>query len=276
MDKKRKLLTGHEVEDMSEEWQAKVGNDMEPLPGGFVKIMPGGWIYPGRAPFFLDKIQSFQFREDDVIVMTYPKCGTTWMQEILWTMLHNPDLKHPQAAAPILERSLEIDLDILISPEEMKKNNMDTTLTIFRRHCPNKKIEDGVFIQMLEVTQSPRIIKCHFPLEILPPHLLEKVKVVYVTRNPKDMIVSYYHLLKYLTFFNYKGSLEKHAKEVISDEAMFGPFWRHVHQAWEKRYHPNLHFIFYEDLKKDIMGELGKLSDFVGINLTEQQKQNVS
>ncbi|KAK3867473.1 hypothetical protein Pcinc_027067 [Petrolisthes cinctipes] len=60
MDKKRKLLTGHEVEDMSEEWQAKVGNDMEPLPGGFVKIMPGGWIYPGRAPFFLDKIQSFQ------------------------------------------------------------------------------------------------------------------------------------------------------------------------------------------------------------------------
>ncbi|KAK3858383.1 hypothetical protein Pcinc_035429 [Petrolisthes cinctipes] len=56
---------------------------------------------------------------------------------------------------------------------------------------------------------------------------------------------------------------------------MFGPFWRHVHQAWEKRYHPNLHFIFYEDLKKDIMGELGKLSDFVGINLTEQQKQNI-
>ncbi|KAK4329471.1 hypothetical protein Pmani_000228 [Petrolisthes manimaculis] len=60
MDKKRKLLTGHEVEAMSEEWQAKMGNDLEPFPGGYVKIIPGGWIYPGRAPFFIDKIQKFQ------------------------------------------------------------------------------------------------------------------------------------------------------------------------------------------------------------------------
>ena len=39
-----------------------------------------------------------QFREDDVLVMTYPKCGTTWMQEIIWTMRNNPNLSKPSEA----------------------------------------------------------------------------------------------------------------------------------------------------------------------------------
>lgn len=64
MDKKKKLLTGHEVEAMSEEWEAKVGKDLQPFQGGIVKIVPGGWIYPARGSFFLDQLQSFEVRVD--------------------------------------------------------------------------------------------------------------------------------------------------------------------------------------------------------------------
>ena len=46
-------------------------------------------------------------------------------------------------------------------------------------------------------------------------------------------------------------------------------------EAWEKRSHPNLHFIFYEDLKTDIMKELKSLNDFIGANLDENQLKNV-
>ncbi|KAK3894513.1 hypothetical protein Pcinc_001766 [Petrolisthes cinctipes] len=64
---------------------------------GLVRILPDGWLYPATTPRFFNRIQSFKFRPDDVIVMTFPKSGTTWMQEILWTMLFNPNLDNPQA-----------------------------------------------------------------------------------------------------------------------------------------------------------------------------------
>lgn len=57
---------------------------------------------------------------------------------------------------------------------------------------------------------------------------------------------------------------------------VFGPYWLYLKEAWEKRHHPNLHFIFYEDLKADIMGELRKMDKFLGTKLTEDQLENVA
>jgi hypothetical protein len=31
---------------------------------------------------------------------------------------------------------------------------------------------------------------------------------------------------------------------------MYAPFFPHVLEAWNQRHHPNLHFIFYENLKQ--------------------------
>ena len=40
-------------------------------------------------------------------------------------------------------------------------------------------------------------MKTHLPLSHLPTDLLTKAKVIYVARNPKDQIVSWYHHMPY-------------------------------------------------------------------------------
>lgn len=57
---------------------------------------------------------------------------------------------------------------------------------------------------------------------------------------------------------------------------VFGSYWQILKDVWEKRHHPNLHIVFYEDLKADIMGQLRKLDTFLGTKLTEDQLQNVA
>lgn len=47
--------------------------------------------------------------------------------------------------------------------------------------------------QDLVSVPSPRFIKTHLPLSLLPPGLLDTSKVVYVARDPRDVAVSSYH-----------------------------------------------------------------------------------
>ncbi len=55
---------------------------------------------------------------------------------------------------------------------------------------------------------SPRIIKTHFPPSHLPPKVLETAKIVWVCRNPKDSITSWWgidrrHLRVGLSWLNF-------------------------------------------------------------------------
>ena len=48
-------------------------------------------------------------------------------------------------------------------------------------------------------TDKPRIIKSHLTFEMLPQKLLDTCKVVYVCRNPKDTVVSFYKMHEMIT-----------------------------------------------------------------------------
>ena len=52
---------------------------------------------------------------------------------------------------------------------------------------------------------------------------------------------------------------------------IYVPFFPHVLDAWNKRHHPNMYFIFYEDLKKNLRKEIEKMANFLGKELTEDQ-----
>ena len=37
--------------------------------------------------------KDFKVRDDDIWILSYPKCGTTWTQEMVWIMANNMDFE---------------------------------------------------------------------------------------------------------------------------------------------------------------------------------------
>jgi hypothetical protein len=126
----------------------------------------------------------------------------------------------------------------------------------------------GNSVELVEGMQSPRFIKSHLNWELLPAALnTVKPKVVYIARNPKDMCVSYYH---YCTLVhNMKGSFEDFCELFLKGKVPLGPIWNHILGFWTRRHEPNILFLKYEDLKKDLECAIRKTSAFLGKTLTE-------
>ena len=51
----------------------------------------GNWKIPEHIN--LDEVWNFKIYPDDVFIITQPKCGTTWMQELAWLIANNLDLE---------------------------------------------------------------------------------------------------------------------------------------------------------------------------------------
>ena len=53
-----------------------------------------------------------------------------------------------------------------------------------------------MMVMMMMMMKGRRVIKTHLPLQLLPPDLKDKCKVIYVSRNPKDTAVSLFYYYK--------------------------------------------------------------------------------
>ncbi|XP_069165464.1 sulfotransferase 1C4-like isoform X1 [Procambarus clarkii] len=173
-----KLASGHEVEDMSEEWLARMEQEQTLYNKGMVRLRPGGWLYPTLFTKYADDIYNYKVSQGDVLVMGMPRSGTTWMLELVWTMLHNPDLNQ-RGNLPIFIRAPHIHFDMMIDSKTIRSTveNPQQFTEMFRQMCPDKKVEDGVFLQISEALPAPRVMKTHLPSTLLPPSLLQTTKV---------------------------------------------------------------------------------------------------
>ncbi|XP_068242966.1 sulfotransferase 1A1-like [Palaemon carinicauda] len=268
------LDSGHEAKELDEKTMEKRKEKFKGLNYPMVKLSPGGWVLPKNYLKFANKIYNFEMRNTDVFVMTFPKCGTTWGQEIIWTMRNSPNLDHPWASKAPLARSPFMDYDMMMRIPESGSPS-DPIYDMFLEMCPGKNPEDGVNIQLAGAIPDPRTIKSHLPFSLMPPSLLDTSKVVYVARNPKDVIISYHHFYKILDT-DFVGTLEDFVDYFVNDDLVYCPYWLHLKEAWERRHHPNMHIIFFEDVKENVMGELKKLNSFLGTNLTEEQLKGIA
>lgn len=96
----------------------------------------------------------------------------------------------------------------------------------------------------------------------------KKPKIIYITRNVKDSILSRYHMYK---GFNYwKGDMKPFLDAFLNDDLAYLPYWPHILEFWQIREQPNVYFTSYENLKKDLKGSLRKICKFLERPFTEE------
>ena len=57
----------------------------------------------------------------------------------------------------------------------------------------------------------------------------------------------------------------------MNGNLVLAPLVEHMIEAWNLRHHPNMCFIFYEDMKKDLKSQIKKVSTFLGKCFSDEQ-----
>ena len=102
-------------------------------------------------------------------------------------------------------------------------------------------------IELAENMPSPRVIKTHLPLEMLPPDLLDTCKVIFVCRNPKDVCVSFFHHQRNISGYNYLGDFKQFAEMFKEGTTHYGSYWTMLKVCTTQNC-PKLNFLLSEKL----------------------------
>lgn len=210
--------------------------------------------------------ERFEFRDGDVVISTPSKCGTTWMQHIVGTLL----LDRTELGVPVSQISPWLDM-----------------LT----HT------DAQVFGLLAAQQHRRFIKTHTPLDGVPTH--PDVTYVSVARHPLDVALSDRdHSANQISERALQlrraasGPLDRsvgatwsrppddaagHLRWFIDNDRPptgSGPnglddFCQQVAASWERRHQPNVYLVHYTDLWSDLDGEMRRIARALDVDIDE-------
>ncbi|CAD7677264.1 unnamed protein product [Nyctereutes procyonoides] len=191
-----------------------------------------------------DNIWNFQAKSDDLLIASYAKSGTTWTQEIVDMIQNDGDVQMCQRA------------------------------NTFDRHPFIEWALPPPFNSGLDLAKkmpSPRTMKTHLPVQLLPPSFWkENTKIIYVARNAKDCLVSYYHFSRMSKLVPDPGTWEEYIEAFKAGKLLWGSWYDHVKGWWNaKDQHPIL-YLFYEDIKEDPKREIQKILKFLEKEMPEE------
>ena len=199
--------------------------------------LEGVMILPGLSASDVSELkEKVIIRPDDVFIVTYPKCGTTWMQQIVKLMANNG-----------VENG--IDHDVFIPWIEL------------------------MTLEEIESMSSPRFFKSHLPYHLMPgggDPANTKAKYIYVIRNPKDAAVSGFAHMKKMLPPQIPLTFTSAFKGFAEGKIPYGSFHAHFLGWWSHRDSVNILIVTYEQVKRDLPSVVKSVSTFLGYNLTDE------
>lgn len=216
------------------------------------------WILDSR------RWERYRPRADDIIIATYPKCGTTWMQRIVGLLVfQTPEPK------PIMQISAWVERRFPQTIEALETQ--------------------------IETQQHRRFLKSHLPLDGLP--FYDEVKYIHVARDGRDACMSFHNhgngfTDQMLQSLNTAGledeTIGRPYPKVLADPGEFFHQWItqgelpghedgspsvsffHFERSWwEARTRPNVLLVHYNDLKANLSAEMCRIADFLGISVPQ-------
>ncbi|KAG8261490.1 hypothetical protein J6590_070895 [Homalodisca vitripennis] len=316
------------TDDLSEELRVSCKPGLMPMAG--VTVSPSGCAMPEEYELYAERLHNFEVYEDDVWVISYPKCGTTWTQEMVWLIGNNCDFdaasdrlllqrfpfleelrqkkfqRFPIGTFQILDHvpdrptfptsdSLAIGVGYhgafgttpsSPSPPKVIRDSTKiqaqiTAVSIIPQPQMDERaqfLDEHVLfadtIDFVEEQTSPRFIKSHLPVALLPKQIwTKKPKIIYVTRNPMDAAISYYH--HHRLWNGYVGSYETFMEGFLQDKLVYSPFWEHVLEYKNMENQEHVMITSFEEMKADLKGVILRTADFMGKKLSDEQVEEL-
>jgi aryl sulfotransferase len=195
----------------------------------------------------------FAFRDDDVVIGTYAKSGTTWTQQIVGQLIFggDPDVN-------VAEISPWLDLRV---PGKTEK------------------------LAAVEAQTHRRFLKTHLPVDALV--YSPEAKYLYVGRDGRDVVWSMYNHHKNALWYELLNdtpgrvgppiapppeSIIQYFRDWLEQDGHpFWPFFENIRSWWAIRDLPNLLLLHYADLKADLPGQVRRIAAFLEIDLDERR-----
>lgn len=201
----------------------------------------------------------FEFRGDDIIIASYAKSGTTWLQQIIAQLLFKG-----KEGLEVAEMSPWIDFRV--PPKDIK-------------------------LPLIEAQTHRRFVKTHLPTDALV--FSDKVKYIYIGRDGRDIIWSMYN--HHITANNawYAGlnktpgrvgppiekppaSISQYYHEWLDrDGYPFWPYWENVRSWWAIKNLSNVFLMHFENLKRDMPGAIRQIAEFLDISVDEKKWESI-
>jgi aryl sulfotransferase len=197
----------------------------------------------------------FAFRDDDIVISTYAKSGTTWMQQIVAQLLFRGD--------PNLEvAEMSPWLDLRVPPKDVK-------------------------LPVVEGQTHRRFIKTHLPVDALV--FSPKARYIYIGRDGRDVVWSFYnhHANANATWYAAlndtpgrvgppigppPADIRQYWREWLDQDGHpWWPFWENIASWWAIRDLPNVLFVHFESLKRDMRSEMRRIATFLDIPIDESR-----
>jgi hypothetical protein len=174
------------------------------------------------------KALSFVPQSSDVIVVTPPKCGTTWMQQIMHQLRSGGDMTFTDIGevVPWIDLAYDVGQDL-----------------------------DA------EHKHQPRCFKTHAWYDDCP----KGGKYIVVYREPCASFYSAFNFLEKKHFQPGEITLDEFVKNIMKrNEMKRVNYFQHLLSWWPKRNDPNVLFLLYEDMLDDLESAVRAVASFMG------------